>query len=158
MITRSKREHKQTPILEDGEVVFSVDEKLQSLIQFYWDNGIQTFNSCQDNVRGTCWIEYELSDWLEISEISFRSSTQELYRFIVEQCEVLLLSDDDGEPDGNDEYWLEGTDLIWSASVRFPKKLLPAFETLIRSTFAELPMKLDEPEEAVHQRKEVQGK
>ncbi len=137
MSASSSLQHKQAPIIENGEIIFSVDEKLRSLIQFYWDNDILTFNSCQDNVRKTCWIEYELSDWISISEMSFKSPSQDLYRFIEEKCKVLLLSTDDGEPDENDEYWIEGDNLIWSASVRFSKNLLPTFEALVRSTFAE---------------------
>lgn len=134
---RSEHEHKQASIVVDGEVLFSVDEKLQSLIQFFVDNEIYTFNSCQDNVRGTCWIEYELSDWIDISETSFRSESQDLYRFIEDECEVILLSTDDGHPDEEDVYWIEGENLIWSASVRFPKKLLPTFEALMRATLAD---------------------
>lgn len=137
MTIHSKREHKQAPIIVDGEVAFSVDEKLQSLIQFLWDKGIFTFNSCQDNVRDTCWIEYDLADWLEMSEISFRSESQSLYQFIEDECEVLLLSTDDGDMDENDEYWLPGENLIWSASVRFHKKLIPVFEEIIRATLTD---------------------
>lgn len=131
-------QHRQAPITDDGEVIFSVDKKLQTLIQFYWDHGIETFNSCQDNVGNKCWIQYELTDWMFISEISFKSESQELYRFIEEQCEVLLLSRDDGHLDENDEYWIEGDELIWSASVRFSKELLPDFEKLVRAAFSEL--------------------
>ena len=50
-------EHKQAPILYEGEVIFKVDHRLQSLIQFYVDHGILTCNSCQDNVGETTWIE-----------------------------------------------------------------------------------------------------
>ena len=113
-----------------------MDEKLQSLIQFFWDNGITTFNSCQDNVRNTCWIEYDLADWIEITEIAFLSESQDLYQFIEDECDVRLLSMDDGHPDEEDVYWIEGENLIWSASVRFPKKLLPTFEALVRITIA----------------------
>lgn len=122
--------------MDEGEVVFSVDEKLQPLIQFLYDNGFDTFNSCENNVQGTCWIEYELGDWIAIKEIAFRSDPQDLYRFIEEECHVELLSCDDGSPDDNDE-WIEGEELIWTASVRFPKELLPAFEELIRTTITD---------------------
>ncbi len=131
-------QHRQAPITEDGKVIFTVDKKLQSLIQFYWDHGIDTFNSCQDNVGKTCWIEYELSDWIFMSEMSFRSESQALYGFIQEHCKVILLSSDNGQPDENDEYWIDGDELIWSASVRFPKELIPEFEKLVRETFTEL--------------------
>lgn len=72
----SDLKHKQAPIFEEGEVIFHVDEKLQSLMQFFWDTGIQTLNSCQDNVRGTCWIEFEMTDWMMLSDISFKSAEQ----------------------------------------------------------------------------------
>lgn len=138
-MANSKQEHEQAPIIIEDEVIFSVDAKLQSLIQFLCDNGILTFNSCEDNVGGTCWVEYELSDWLKISEIAFRSESQDLYRFIEEECDVGLLSWDDGCPDENDEeYWIEGENLIWSASVRFPKERLPIFEKLMRSTIVDI--------------------
>src|SRR5665647_2754928 len=119
--TKSKKEHRQAPIIDNGEVVFSVDEKLQTLIQFLYDNDFVTFNSCEDNVEGTCWIEYLLEDWIAINEIAFRTESQDLYQFIEEECEVGLLSCDDGCPDENDEDWIDGENLIWSASVRFPK-------------------------------------
>ena len=128
--------HIQAPIYEDGEVVFQVDKKLQSLIQHYWDHGIETFNSCENNVRDTCWIQYLLEDWMFINETAFQLKSRGLSDFIVEKCEVLLLNADDGHPDENDDYWIEGENLIWTASVRFPRKLLPEFETLIRAHFA----------------------
>ena len=133
----TQKEHKQLPILENGEVTFTVDEKLQSLIQFLCDKGILTWNSCQDNVGGTCWIECDLNDWMMMSEISFQSESQALYRFIEDNCEVKLLVDDDGHPDDNDKYWIEGDSLIWSASVRFPKKFIKQFEELVRLTLIE---------------------
>jgi hypothetical protein len=127
-------DHKQAPITYEDEVIFTVDEKLQSLIQFFVDKGIETFNSCEDNTNGNAWIQYELDDWMFINEIAFRSESRDFYEFIEEQCEVLLLSRDDGELDENDEYWIEGENLIWSASVRFPKEHLEDFEQLIRFT------------------------
>lgn len=57
-----KESHKQAPIIVDGEVLFSVDVKLQKLIQFLWNKRFITFNSCQDNVRDNCWIEFDLVD------------------------------------------------------------------------------------------------
>ena len=134
MTAHSKQEHKQAPIYADGEVIFSVDEKLQTLIQYLNDNDIYTYNSCEGNVNDTCWIEYYLGSWLEITEMAFRTQSQELYRFIEDACKVLLLSTDDGMLDENDEYWIEGENLIWSASVRFSKELLPDFEALVKST------------------------
>jgi hypothetical protein len=129
--------HKQKPIIVDGVVVFSVDEKLQSLIQFLTDNKINTFNSCQEGDRESCWIEYDLEDWLKISEISFRSESQRLYQFIDAECEVLLLMCNDGCHDENVEYWHSGDNLIWSVSVRFQNKLIPDFEEVIRTTLTE---------------------
>jgi hypothetical protein len=130
-------EHKQSPIFVDGVVVFSVDEKLQSLIQFLTDTKINTFNSCQEDDRESCWIEYDLEDWLKISEISFRSESQSLYQFIDAYCEVLLLMCNDGCHDENVEYWHSGDNLIWSASVRFHKKLIPDFEKVVRAALTE---------------------
>lgn len=129
----SDAKHKQAPILDEGEVIFHVDKKLQSLIQFYWDHGIETFNSCEDNVKGTCWIEYALEDWMVIIESAFREGSRGLCEFIEEECEVLLLNNDDGHADENDEYWIEGENLVWSASVRFAKQLIPKFEALVRA-------------------------
>ena len=129
--------HKQAPILHEGEVIFTVDEKLQSLIQFLCDKNILTFNSCEHNVMGTTWIQYSLFDWMELEEIAFKSETRDLYDFIQEACEVLVLSCDDGHPDENDEYWIEGENLIWSASVRFPKEYLETFELLMRETLGD---------------------
>jgi len=125
-------EHKQAPITHEGEVIFEVDQKLQSLIQFFVDHDIFTWNSCQDNVRGTVWIEYDLLSWMEIVAAAFKDEARELHEFIEENCEVLLLSCDDGRLDENDEYWIEGDELLWSASVRFSKKLLPQFERCVR--------------------------
>ncbi len=82
----------------------------------------------------TTWIEYSLFDWMQLEEIAFKSENRDLYDFIQEGCEVLVLSCDDGHPDENDEYWIEGDDLIWSASVRFPKEYLKTFEQYIRAT------------------------
>jgi hypothetical protein len=138
MDKKSGNGYKQVPIIVDGVVVFSVDEKLQSLIQFLTDNKINTFNSCQEDDGESCWIEYDLEDWLKISEISFRSESQSLYQFIVAECEVLLLMCNDGYHDENVEYWHSGDNLIWSASVRFHKKLIPDFEKVVRATLTEL--------------------
>jgi hypothetical protein len=99
--------HKQKPIIVDGVVVFSVDEKLQGLIQFLTENKINTFNSCQEDNKEFCWIEYDLEDWLKISEISFRSESQRLYQFIDENCEVILLMCNDGCHDENVEFNME---------------------------------------------------
>ena len=70
--------------------------------------------------------------WMEITTTAFNSEVRSLYDFIEEECEVLLLSTDDGQPDETDEYWIDGENLIWSASVRFPKEYLTNFEGLLR--------------------------
>jgi hypothetical protein len=137
-------EHKQAPITLDGEEIFSVDEKLQGLIQFLWDKGLTTFNSCKDNTNGNAWIEFELEDWMTINEIAFLSESREFIEFIEEVCEVKLLTFDDGHLDENDELYIEGENLIWSASVRFPKELLEDFEQLIRFNLEHVDM--DEPD------------
>jgi hypothetical protein len=128
----AQHEHKQVPIMEDGEEIFQVDKKLQSLIQFLCDQEIYTYNSCQDNVGDTVWIQYDLESWMYITNVAYNSDNYELFQFIEEICQVLLLSSDDGNMDENDEYWIPGKNLIWSASVRFPKELLSEFEQLIR--------------------------
>lgn len=133
-----KQEHKQVPIVDDGEEIFKVDEQLQSLIQFQWDLGLLTFNSCQDNVRKCAWIEYELASWMLIVDTAFRSESDELYRFIEEECQVILLSCDDGESDEHDEFWVEGENLIWSASVRFPKEHIGYFEAMLRESLNDI--------------------
>lgn len=137
MPTPRDEKHKQAPITDNDEVAFLVDEKLQSLIQFLFDMGFCTYNSCQDNIKNTCWIQFDLNDWITISEIAFRTGTQALYRFIEDECDVQLLSSDDGQLDENDEYWIEGDSLMWSASVRFPKKFILKFENLVRSALLE---------------------
>ncbi len=132
-------EHNQAPITFEDKEIFTVDEKLQSLIQFLWDKDFSTFSSCEDNAAGETWIEYAMEDWIAITEIAFRSKMRDLYDFIETECDVLLLSSDDGQPDDNDEYWIEGENLIWSASVRFGKENLELFEKLIRAVLEEIP-------------------
>lgn len=125
-------EHKKAPITYEGEVIFSVDEKLQSLIQFFVDKGIETFHCCENSVDGAAWIEFALEDWQTITELAFHGEARELVKFIEEKCEVLLLSVDDGHPDDRDDRWIEGETLVWIASVAFPSELLAEFEQLIR--------------------------
>ena len=130
-------EHRQVPITEDGKEIFKVDEKLQSLIQFLNDQELYTYNSCQDNVEDTVWIQYDLGSWIHITTIAYDNKAYELLEFIQEICLIELTFQDDGRPDKNDEYWLPGENLIWGTSVRFPKELLPEFEQLIRDLFGE---------------------
>ena len=133
MTEQTEAQHTQVPIMIENEVAFSVDEKLQPLIQFLCDGGILTFNSCENSIDGSCWIEYELSDWIDITETAFSNLDQSLYHFIEASCKVDLLTEDDGGPDENDEFWIPGNNLIWSATVSFKKELLPTFEKLLRS-------------------------
>ncbi len=126
-------EHKQAPIMQDGEVVFTVDEKLQSLVQYLLDNGFETYHSCEDDIDGMTFVEYAIDDWIAITEIAFRNSNRELYEFILDQCDVLLQPFDDGFPDDGNERWVEGDNLVWIASVTFPSEHLPHFEKLVRS-------------------------
>jgi hypothetical protein len=131
----SEYHHKQAPIIKDGELVFEVDEKLQSTIQLLLDNWIATFNSCQDNIHGTCWIEFELGGWKYLVNTSFQSPEQLLYTYIEDQCEVKLDFCDSGHFESEDEdVWIEGDELYWSASVRFPKEDIPIFESLLKTT------------------------
>lgn len=127
-------QHEQAPITYEGEVIFTVDAKLRSLIQYLVDKSIETFNGCENTADGMVWIEFELEDWMFINESSFDSESRELHAFIKEHCGVELLSHDDGEPDEKDELWVEGSYLFWSASVTFPKELLNRFEQLVRFT------------------------
>lgn len=125
-------EHKKAPITYEGEVIFDVDEKLQSLVQFFVDKGIEPFQSCENSVDGATWIEFALEDWQTIHELAFQGGARELVKFIDEKCEILLLAVDDGHPDAKDEYWIEGDSLVWIASVAFASELLGDFEQLIR--------------------------
>lgn len=130
-------EHPQMPICAGDEVIFTVDEELQTLIQYLFDRGVVTFNSCQDNVNNTCWIQYDLFDWMTLSDLAFNSSCRDLYEFIETACDVRLLSFDDGDLDEDNDEWIEGENLIWSASVRFDRDSFPDFERMIVSTCEE---------------------
>ena len=125
-------EHKKAPITRDGEVVYSVDEKLQRLVQFLLDNGIETYHSCEDDIDGMTFIEYPLDDWIAINEIAFRNPDRELYLFIQDQCDAFTQCFDNGYPDDGEDRWIEGEDLVWIAAVTFPSHYLPRFEKLIR--------------------------
>ena len=62
----------------------------------------------------------------------FHGRSYELREFIEGACEVKLHFQDDGFPDENDEFWIEGGSLIWTASVRFPKECLKDFEQMLQ--------------------------
>jgi len=137
-------EHKQVPIVEDGEEIFTVDENIQSLMQYFCDVNIITYNSCQDNSGRRIWVEYDLESWIYIKTLAYKSESYELVQFIDEICQIDLLSCDDGHPDENDEHWIPGENLIWSASVRFPRNFLPEFEALIRELIDSVVLSRDE--------------
>ena len=136
--------HRQMPIIENGEEIFKVDEDLQSLMQFFCDQNIITYNSCQDNSGKRIWVEYDLESWIYIKTLAYKSESYELVQFIDEICQIELLSCDDGHPDENDEHWIPGENLIWSASVRFPRNFLPEFEALIRELIDSVVLSRDE--------------
>jgi hypothetical protein len=72
-----------------------------------------------------------------ISSMAFHSKSYDLREFIEEGCHAELLFHDDGYPDENDEYWIRGDNILWNASVRFPKEYLPEFEGLLRKTLGD---------------------
>ena len=138
-------EHPQAPIYFNDGVIFTVDEKLQGLMQYLFDIRVTTFNSCQDNIDEKIWIELSLYDWLIITENAYaQRHGNGFYDFTEENCEVILLSHDDGYLDDNRNEWIEGDNVIWSASVRFPGTLLTEFEALIREVIATAPMPSEE--------------
>ena len=71
-------DHKQVPIYnQEGEAVFEVDEGIASLVQYLFDRGIKTYNSCQDNAGGAVWIQYSLESWKGICAMAFHSLQNE---------------------------------------------------------------------------------
>ena len=45
--------HKQVPVTDrDADTVFEVDAGIQNLVQYLFDKGIKTFNSCEDHFDG----------------------------------------------------------------------------------------------------------
>ena len=53
--------------MQDGEIVFTVDEKLQSLVQYLLDNGFETYHSCEDDIDGMTTFTLDTSDDIEIA-------------------------------------------------------------------------------------------
>ena len=133
-----KKKHKQVPIVDRyGDTVFKVDEGLQSLIQFLFNKGVRTRNSCEDNFDGedgiqVVWIEFALDAWMGLASMAFHRNAHDLFEFI-KFSQVDLLPGDTSFIDQDGEYW-EGTDLLWSASVRFNREHLAYFEQLLRDT------------------------
>lgn len=106
-----------------------IDRGLEDLMATLWVQGIKTYNSCIENTLDangevTTWVEIDLSDWQKLVSRAFHTD-KDLYYWIEEFCRVELLCTDDGMPDPeDDDQWLEGDYLIWTASVRFPRKML----------------------------------
>ena len=106
-----------------------IDKGLEDLMATLWCQGITTYNSCIENTLNengevTTWLEVELNDWQKLVSRAFHTD-KDLYYWIEEFCKVELLCTDDGMPDPeDDDQWIEGDYLVWSASVRFPRKLL----------------------------------
>ena len=71
---------------------------------------------------------------MRVTTAAFHSKARDLYNFIEDECQIFLLVTDDGQPDENEEDLLEGDELIWAASVTFPKERLVEFEGLLRET------------------------
>jgi hypothetical protein len=115
-----------------------VDEGLATLLSVLWDRGCRTYNSCQHNVPDPngvvqAWIELDASDWQRIVTRSFYVD-RELYEFIEEFVTVQLLHTDTGYPDPESDDWIEGDDLFWTASIRFPSRLIGTAERLFVPT------------------------
>ncbi len=92
---------------------YLVDEKLINVLDWLWDMGFSTLNSCQNN-HGKIWIEFESDSFYEFMDIvdikSFKLNK------IVRQFEIQKHEDD------------EDDESIESVSIRFPKKHLGCFE------------------------------
>lgn len=138
-----KKKHKQVPILDrDGDPVFDVDQGIHALIQYLYNKGIKTYNSCEDNFHKESnspeitWIQFSLDAWMGITSMAFHGNSHELFEFMNLACQVDLLSFDDSYIDENDEYW-EENNLLWTASVRFDREHLTNFEALLRETLGE---------------------
>lgn len=106
-----------------------IDKGLEDLMATLWCQGIKTYNSCVENVLNadgevTTWVEIDLADWQRLVNRAYLVD-RELYHWIEEHCDVKLLCTDNGFPDPeDDDQWIEGEYLIWTASVRFPRRLL----------------------------------
>ena len=125
---------KRVPFVDHGKDISSVEEEFQSIIQFLWDREIDAFDWCMDNEWGIASIHFELFCWMRVTTAAFHSKARDLYNFIEDECQIFLLVTDDGQPDENEEDLLEGDELIWGASVTFPKERLVEFERLLRET------------------------
>ena len=135
----NEKKHKQVPITDrDGDTVFEVDEGIHALIQYLYDKGVKTFNSCEDNFDGEdsvqiAWIQFSLDAWMGITSMAFNGNSRELFEFINFACNVDLRPFDDAYIDEDDEIW-GGDNLLWTASVRFNREYLAEFEQLLQET------------------------
>jgi hypothetical protein len=137
-------EHPQAPIYSNNDVVFTVDVKLQALIQYMFDRRIIAFNSSQNNAGGMIWIELSLMDWLAITKNAYtQRKTNDLYYFIEDHCRVALHSDNDGCLDEEKNEWIEGDNVIWDVCIRFPNTLLTEFEKQIMPVLDMFPLLSD---------------
>jgi len=82
------------------------------------------------------WIEFFYYDWFKIIQVAYKlnlSHEHELYYFAQENCNVNLHANDDGYLDEANDEWVEGNEIMWTASIRFPAPLLSKFEEVIRN-------------------------
>jgi hypothetical protein len=131
--------HKQVPVLcrHSGEHLFSVDENLKPLIQFFWNNGIYTDNSCEQNVAiddsgiPCVWVSFEQESFNELLRRDYaNNNASPLGEFLYEHSKRDVCWQDDGHPNADDTDWIPGPELFFSVSVRFLPENLATFERL----------------------------
>jgi hypothetical protein len=134
----------KTVSVSSGDLVADIDEKIAPLIKRLWDLGLQTSNSCEDNVpQGWVWIEFDscsdaqrflnlVADYSEDRNSLYNrirqgwdSDDDELfwkYDVIPNDLGVAmdLVVDEDGD-ESIDETFLGKSDFIFSVSIRFPQ-------------------------------------
>ena len=68
--------HQQVPNMDsDADTVFEADAGIHNLIQYLYDKGIKTFNSCEDNFDGEdslqiVWVQFSLDAWMGITAMA----------------------------------------------------------------------------------------
>ena len=91
-----------------------VDEELVTVLEYLWDIGLETSNSCQNN-HGNIWIEFETDGFMNFMETIRYIENIPLYKFLLKSFvlkkPMAELTDDDD-----------------SVAVRFPRKHLVWFE------------------------------
>ena len=91
-----------------------VDEELVTVLEYLWDIGLETSNSCQNN-HGNIWIEFETDSFMNFMETIRYIENIPLYKFLLKSFvlkkPMAELTDDDD-----------------SVAVRFPRKHLEWFE------------------------------